>query len=325
MSILIFNHGAVKDLSLNIVTGVAVPTGSAGKLWCNTATSAGKWMFSVSAPSSPAMGDIWIQIDATSTTTINLLRRNGIVINLCVVKQWSGSAWTPLAAYYHNGSVWTQVSYAYDEYTYLLLHMDGATGDTSFADSSRFNRSVTANGNVCKAAGSGKFGTASAIFDGNSDYLSVPGITIGTGAFTVDFWVFVTTANHANCVFSYGGSNTGFAIYTDHSNAAFNYVCLYDGAVRMSSSPLAAGAWHHIALVGNGGAAGSRNMKLYLDGVQSGVTYTVDYNLTKTVWIGANESAATESLLGYLDEVRFSIGVQRWTGNFVPPITPYSM
>jgi len=202
--------------------------------------------------------------------------------------------------------------------------MDGAGGGTTFTDSSRFNRTVTPVGSVKTAAGAGKFGTASAVFDGNADYLTVPSIAIGTGAFTVDFWVFVTTAGRTNCVFSYGGSNTGFAIYTNHSNNLYNYVMLFDGAVRMSSAPLASGAWHHIALVGNGGVAGSRNLKLYVDGTQSGSTYTVDYNWTKTIWIGANESAAIECLLGYIDEVRVSIGVQRWTANFTPPTAPYS-
>lgn len=36
-------------------------------------------------------------------------------------------------------------------------------------------------------------------------------------------------------------------------------------------------------------------------------------------------AADNECLLGYLDELRLSIGIERWTENFIPPKKPYGM
>ncbi|MEA4869892.1 MAG: LamG domain-containing protein [Christensenella sp.] len=210
-----------------------------------------------------------------------------------------------------------------DPYTVLLLHMDGENGSTAFVDSSPYARAVTAAGGVEQSTARAKFGAASSLHDGDSDYLVVTGIAPGTGAFCIEMWVYITTSDAANYVVSYGGTNetatSGFAAkVTD----AFTF---YASAARITATALSLNAWHHIAIVGNGGANGSRTIKLYSDGNQAGSTYTTDYNYTgKDLWIGANEDSGGQCLFGHIDEVRISIGTERYTGSFTPPAAPFA-
>jgi len=217
-----------------------------------------------------------------------------------------------------------------DPYTHLLLHMDGSNGGTSFVDSSMYHRTVTAVGNINTSTAQKKTGTAAASTDEAGDYLSVSGFNPGTSAFCLEGWVYVSTTGRTNILYSYGGAATEntFVVFTNHAYEPLNYLTFYsNGDTRIrAAAPIAAGAWHHVAVVGNGGAAGSRTVKLYLDGTQVGSTYTVDYNYTgKTLLIGANEDTpSTECLQGYVDEVRGSIGTPRYTGNFTPQETAFA-
>jgi hypothetical protein len=59
-----------------------------------------------------------------------------------------------------------------DASTVFLCHCDGKSGSQSFEDSSTYNKTVTANGNVKVDASDGVFNEC-AIFDGTGDYLSL--------------------------------------------------------------------------------------------------------------------------------------------------------
>jgi len=200
-----------------------------------------------------------------------------------------------------------------DANTLLLLHMDGNNDGTTFVDEA--GNTVNRYGNTKTSTAQKKFGTASALFDGNADYLTISGITIGTGAFTIDFWYYRTGST--GLAISYGGSNAGFVIYMHSSGTG-----LYAGGNRITGSATSGNAWHHCALVGNGSADGSRNIKMYIDGSLIG-TWTTNYNYTKTFMVGANEAATSECFQGYIDEVRYS-NIARWTSNFTPPTAEYA-
>jgi hypothetical protein len=64
---------------------------------------------------------------------------------------------------------------SYDPYwdcVTLLMHMDGSNSGTSFPDEK--GHSVSRFGNVYTMTGTKKFGTASAQFNSNTDYLGKP-------------------------------------------------------------------------------------------------------------------------------------------------------
>jgi len=190
--------------------------------------------------------------------------------------------------------------------TVLLLHMNGDDNGTIFTDES--GKTIGRSGNVVTKTGQKKFGSASALFDGNSDYLSISGIVFGTGAFTIDFWFYRTGST--GLPISYGGSNGGFVIYC-HTSATG----IWANGNRISAGGTSLNTWHHCAVVGNGAADGSRNIKMYMDGSLIG-TWTTNYNYSKTVLV-------SECMQGYIDEVRIS-NIERWTTNFIPPLGEYT-
>lgn len=106
------------------------------------------------------------------------------------------------------------------------------------------------------------------------------------------------------------------------ATANTNVVSLYGNAAAIINGtiPVSDGLWHHIAVsrVGN-------ILKLFVDGVQSGPTYTTftvyDAGVTNPLSIGTyNNSSASGRLSGaYISDLRMIKGVGLYTSNFVVP------
>lgn len=217
-----------------------------------------------------------------------------------------------------------------DEYTKLLLHCDGSNGSTTFVDET--GKTVTRNGNATISTAQSKFGGASAIFDGSGDYLSFGSnadFSPGTGAFTVDFWVYLNARTAYGTPFDMRSADSNdvnsFAVGISWANTAGRPYMYGAGQsnVYFAENILSLNTWYHLAFVGNGGEDGSRNIKAYVNGTLGG-TLTGNYNLNKnTLKIGSNFNGSSGYVNGYIDEFRFSKGIQRWTSNFTPPSSAY--
>src|SRR3990167_9944086 len=88
------------------------------------------------------------------------------------------------------------IAYSGTGATKFLLHCDGTDAATTFTDSSVSAHTVTAVGNAQIDTAEKKFGTASGLFDGAGDYLSIPDhadFDLSGGIWTVDGW-FRTTS-----------------------------------------------------------------------------------------------------------------------------------
>ena len=95
-----------------------------------------------------------------------------------------------------------------DSYTKALLHMDGSDGSTTFTDES--GTTWTANGNAQIDTAQSKFGGASGLFDGASDYLQTPYTAdhnTGTGDFTIDQWIRFNSVATTQTLFARRTSN----------------------------------------------------------------------------------------------------------------------
>ena len=215
-----------------------------------------------------------------------------------------------------------------DSYTKLLLHCDGADASTTFTDSATA-KAVTAEGNAQIDTTQKVFGTASGLFDGTGDYLTVPDHAdwdFGSGDFTIDF-----RARWA----SLPGNNTAmsmFGRYLSPANRMYGYAYNSSGTYQLAlvvgdvlievvkNTSLSTNTWYHIALVRNGS-----NFLWFQDGVQVGTT-SVDADaipdFDTTFDIG--KSVAHPLHNGWIDEFRVSKGIARWTANFTPPVSAYS-
>lgn len=209
----------------------------------------------------------------------------------------------------------------------LLIHADGADGGTSFTDSSGSGHTVTANGNAQTDTAQYKFGTASALFDGTGDYLSIPNSAdwqLGTGDFTVDFWIrWANLQNSTPIDIGDGGGASGLKIRFSNTNKRWE---LYANASEITdtshSHTPAADTWYHFAVTRTGST-----LKLYINGSKIGNTESNSTNITcgTTVLIGkAQTGGDTEDHDGWIDEVRIVKGVAVWTADsFTVPSDPY--
>ena len=200
----------------------------------------------------------------------------------------------------------------------LLLPMN-----TSFADFSSNNFAVTANGNVQISSAQSKFGGGSAFFDGNGDYLELPvnAIQFNADDFTIEFWVYPTRTGSHTCVANWGCSSLmTIFLAVDTTTDSGVVVYLNSTGPYIIGGSIQANQWQHVALVRQGG-----NMKAYINGVQAGGTYNIGNTAINTIVdnirIGrdtANFNCNTP-LEGYIDDLRITTGVARYTSNFTPP------
>ncbi|MFH0831354.1 MAG: LamG domain-containing protein [archaeon] len=217
-----------------------------------------------------------------------------------------------------------------DGYTKLLLHFDGGgNGTTTFLDSETTPKAVTANGQVYINTAQKKFGASSGFFDGAGDYLSLADSddwAFGSEDFTIDFyikWAGSVTANAGLLSHWAGPPNDDWNIYYDTNGFTFYYSAngTYPPGYFFFPWRATLNNWHHIAFVRNG-----NNFKLYADGIQVGSTQDMTgislYNAATTLIIG-DVPTWEVYFNGFLDEVRISKGVARWTSNFAPPTAQY--
>lgn len=214
-----------------------------------------------------------------------------------------------------------------DGATKLLLHCDGTDASTTFTDSSASAHTVTANGNAQIDTAQQKFGTASYLGDGTTDFLSVPyhadfdlGGT-GGGDFTVDFWVrFNSVATQQGFIGHSDSSSNGWAIFYNVSAGRLD-VITGTGTLRGKNWSPSINTWYHIALVRK-----STVVTIYVDGVSLGTISDGNFNIDGlALVVGALRTDGTSSLNGWMDEVRITKGYARWSTNFTVPDKAYAI
>jgi len=206
----------------------------------------------------------------------------------------------------------------------LLLHGDGANGSTTIVDSSPSPKTVTAFGDAQISTAQSKFGGASIAFDGSTDYLTIPSssaFAFGLANFTIELWLYRSGSGqqHLYDARDVGVNTNRILLYLNSSNELTYFS---NNAVRITTTNVPTlNAWVHVAL-----CRASGNSRLFLDGIQVGATFADTINIvspTITVAIGANNEGA-RSLNGYIDDLRITKGVARYTANFTPPTAPFS-
>lgn len=222
-----------------------------------------------------------------------------------------------------------------DAYDVLLLHCDGANNGTSFPDSSFSNpKTITANNNAVTSTTQIQFGSASLkVTNGTTDCLSLPDTVdmhFGSGAWTVEMWIYQTSqGTNDSVLFDNRGTATGSSIVlfvSGSGDGAFRLDSFIDGVLRVNSGANAIGlnAWTHIAYVRSGDV-----LTIYINGTSVGTySFSAGYSITNpsggtiTTKIGTRNDT-TNGFIGFIDEVRVSKGVARWTSNFTVPNAAY--
>jgi hypothetical protein len=168
-----------------------------------------------------------------------------------------------------------------------------------------------------------KYGNSSLYFDGTGDYLATNSTLItnfGAGLFTIESWVYFNSVSGTQYIMStYQDSGTGWALGL--FNSKFNFWSTGDGPDIVGTTTPVINTWYHLAVSGQTGS-----IKLFVNGIQEGSTYTgaTALNSTSTLRVGDGAGAAAgQALNGYLDDVRITRGAARYTANFTPPSSPF--
>jgi hypothetical protein len=208
-----------------------------------------------------------------------------------------------------------------DEYTKLLLHLDN-----DFIDSC--GKAVTKNGNVAISTLQKKFGNGSALFGGTtSDYLSIPYSSdwdMGSGNFTVECWFYHTTAFATNETLiayrSSGGVYGSFTLGIKSGKPALSCSTGSGFQVDITSSVASnLNTWNHVAAVRIGNV-----FTIYLNGNAVATTTQAITLATLGIALQIGRIGTSEQFTGgYIDEIRISKGIARWTANFTPSESQY--
>lgn len=209
----------------------------------------------------------------------------------------------------------------------LLLHMDGADNSTTFADNSSSARIVTKFGDAKISTAQSKFGGASALFDGTSDYLTIPAnaaFAFGTADFTVELWFRPRIVSVYHALFYTGDYETNqLSLRVTNAGKLQSFVHNGTNAYGLvtGTTSLVAGEWYNILMSSSAGV-----IRTFLNGnLETSATNTTGIESSGAVYIGG-QNVSNEVLLnpdGNIDELRVTKGVARKTSNFIPDEVPF--
>lgn len=230
----------------------------------------------------------------------------------------------------------------------LLLHGDGTNGSTTIVDSSPSPKTVTAVGNAQISTAQSKFGGASLYLPGGTDgsptggsadsSITTPnsaGFRFGSGDYTIEFWLYAAAQNIAPICnqTSLSGTN-GWSLWiydnVNIANVTRKLTLFVNGANFVLVTPGDAftdNTWTHIAVVKNG--TGTNNTTIYSNGASlaQGTAPTMADNTAQIFAIGSTRTTIqwNTNYIGtfYIDDLRITKGVARYTANFTPPTAPF--
>lgn len=230
-------------------------------------------------------------------------------IRISSTARYSGSYTVPTAAFVPDSN------------TKFLLHCDGTNNSTDFIPDAGVTRSaigLEAENSTHISTDQNQFGVSSAEFDGTSDILVTNGPDLGSGQWTIEMWARFDSVSGVRVLYDdreNANTSTGTSLlYTNGTTLYWNsqQVNKITGSVT-----LAIDTWYHIAVSKDG----SNNVRLFVDGTETGSSYTDANTFAQPDgegYFGSNhQTAGAHGLDGYIDEIRFS-NTCRYTGNFTP-------
>lgn len=193
---------------------------------------------------------------------------------------------------------------------------------------SRYLSSFNVSGDTKISTSQSKFGGSSIYFDGTSDYLAIRNVGeyfanwYSENAWTLEYWIYpvslsnIQGSNGNSCVIGHGDISSGSEYWTfgplNGGTVKFYWWSGSPNALSTTST-ISANSWSHLALVKNGST-----LTIYINGVNSATTtlsVSPQSSYQFPINIGTNNGTA---FTGYLDDIRITKGVARYTSNFTP-------
>jgi hypothetical protein len=214
----------------------------------------------------------------------------------------------------------------------LLLRGNGTptTILTPF-DESPTPKTLTVFGNASISTTTFKYGGSALAFDGSGDFFEITDTNndfdLGGSNATLELWAYPMTASGFDVIIAKGGNTANF-----NTSDGFEYQLQYDksanrflfyfnngagpgGVTPISGGTQTTGSWYHLAIVTNT----SNNIAFYINGINvASATSSIVKPATRTRFrLGTDLSG--NDFTGYIDDLRITKGIARYTKNFLPP------
>jgi len=206
-----------------------------------------------------------------------------------------------------------------------LFNFDGSDGDTTTSglDSSNKNLTVSYSSGDQLSNTQKKFGATSLYVADNVTISSSDGFNMGTGDFTIEGWYYLTQFNNHFLYDQWASSSTGsgnIQIYVK-SNEGGAIRVYYDGGSKFTTTGgFSLNTWTHLAVVRY-----SNTITVYFNGTADGTTqsYSGQFGKTGDLYIGDQHSGGGGAPQMYVDDLRVTKGLARYTSNFTAPTTAH--
>jgi hypothetical protein len=277
----------------------------------------------------------WVRNGSSCAIFVNGIRAgtatSSAPLNVTSIGSYYGSGYEPIG-YISSARITTSAVYDVSQTTYTMPTGPLTNIENTYLLCNFTNAGITdaTSKNILETVGDAKistiqskFGGSSMFFDGTGDYVVQPSninYGYGTGDFTIEFWLYLNTTTIQTIV-----SNLSSASSTNphlYINTTIRYYT--NNADRITGSSLSTGVWYHVAL-----CRASGSTRLFVDGAQSGSTYsdTNNYGASAPIGVGTYWSSGlpvtTTTLNGYIDDLRITKGYARYTTNFTPPTSAF--
>jgi hypothetical protein len=209
-----------------------------------------------------------------------------------------------------------------DPYANSVVFLLKAQAGNTFSDASSAAHSISKSGTVTASTSVAKFGGTSAYFDGSGGYLSSPDSNdwdFGTSDFTIEMWAYLSSVNtNKTMISTYANSTTGWSMQ-HNQYGGFSWTRGDSPSISEPSPFASANTWAHVAASRSG-----TSLRLFINGVQSGSTLTNSTDVSgssSALIIGNFAIYLNQRFIGYLQDLRITKGISRYTANFTPPGT----
>ena len=167
-------------------------------------------------------------------------------------------------------------------------------------------------------------GARSVYFDGSNEWLKIANSnnTLGTSNFTIECWIQPDNMAQQRTIFDMRSSTSesdGFGLFLTTDYTVYGYIQgnMFIGNGQLKLTP---GSWNHVAVVRDA----SDSIKLYVNGIQSGETYTSnpDFNNSNGDLVVGGNAGGGQLYQGRISNLRLNKGQALYTTAFRPPTEP---
>ena len=212
----------------------------------------------------------------------------------------------------------------------LLAHINGVDNSTTFIDNSFLAATMTAVGNAKISTAQSLYGGSSALFDGSGDYVSVPdseAFYLGGGDFTIEissYCTYALSSGNYPTLISQWGTPYSFILAIFNTNKFYFQLGSSPTLLTLiSTDSYIPNQWQKVVIVRQGSI-----FTMWVDGsLQACGNYAgIIPNSPAPLLIGHQYDAVVLNSQvwcwkGYLDEVRITKGVARYSTASIPAVT----